>query len=225
MTTQEDHECRDEPVLSLVICSYCIQQTHTYMKSRPICALSDEFNMVSWKKRKGKSQDILAESKTDISSLLYTSRREQQDLPAYHLYTITISQQTRKAYYFYTRSHNSLAVSIYLSISCLIECLHVSAWKVGIVLLFCLRHKGEKSTRSTLLSQFCLPGSVFSRTDLTYFQSCIPHVFEREIRKRKDVMRARESYSCLSVGVLKGFLLSSTISKYHLSCIHFKYQL
>lgn len=56
MTTQEDHECRDEPVLSLVICSYCIQQTHTYMKSRPICVLSDEFDMVSCKKRKRKTQ-------------------------------------------------------------------------------------------------------------------------------------------------------------------------
>lgn len=33
--------------------------------------------------------------------------------------------------------------------------------------------------------------SLFSRTDLTYFQSCVPHIFEREIRKRKDVMRER----------------------------------
>ncbi|CAM4633025.1 unnamed protein product [Leuciscus chuanchicus] len=56
---------------------------------------------------------------------------------------------------------------------------------------------GKKTTRSTLLSQFCLPGSVFSRTDLTYFQSCVPHVFERERDKEEE--RCDESERIVAV--------------------------
>lgn len=208
MTTQEDHECREEPVLSMVICSYCIQQihTHTHMKSRPICVLSYEFNMVSWKKRKGKSQDCLAGSKTDSSWLLYTSMMARSHS--------TISQQTS----IILISHISLAEGIYLSISYLIECLHVRASKVEMVL------RWKDHTLHTIEPVLSARISVFPhRFDL--LPKLRPTRFEREIRKRKDVMRVRESYSCLSVGVLKGFLLSTSISKYHLSCIHFKYQL